>query len=103
MDQQKQIAPEQFQAQCQAFVKRMAGTLSKEDTLGIAVNGALHFAGFLLAQHINFEAANRPVDFQEEMTVAAGVLVNATAHNLHNLQTTQVGTASAANDALIKH
>lgn len=103
MDTSKQVIPEDFQAQCQGFVERLALTMTEKDTLGVAVNGALHFAGFLIAQYINHESTHRPTDFQEEMSVAAGVLVNATAHNLHNMQSKQVSTAFAANDSSIKH
>lgn len=99
----EQITPEQFQAQCQEFVERLAGTLAGGYTLGVAVNSSLHFAGLLMAQYINLESTRRPTDFQSEMSIATGVLTNATAHSLHNVQSNQVSTAFAANDSTTKH
>lgn len=103
MDTTEQITPQGFQIQCQAFVERLITTLNNEDTLGVTVNGALHFAGFLIAQHIQHESTHRFVDFQEEVSVAVGVFANATAHNLHNMQGRQVGTVVAANKSFTKH
>ena len=89
---------ELFQAKCQGFVERMAGAIIKDDTLGVTVNGALHFAGFMLAQHIKAQMAERAVDLQTEINMGVGVLASAAAHNLHLLNSPQADISLAVNE-----
>lgn len=102
MDQQPQVSMEEFQAKCQEFSQRLAAQINQtNDQLGVVVNGSLHFAGFLLAQYINSKAYNRPVDLQEEVSVAAGVLANAAAsflNQMHGANYNNLAAVTAAND-----
>lgn len=95
---QKVDNADEFQTKCQGFVERMAGAIIKDDTLGVTVNGALHFAGFMLAQHIKSQMAERAVDLQTEINLGVGVLASATAHNLHLLESPQADISLAANE-----
>jgi hypothetical protein len=92
------MTEQEFQAATQAFVAKLGTQMKPTDNIGIVLNGAMHFAAFMLAQHILMRAAEEPTDLAGELQQACCVLQNATAVFLNQLQTQQAAGMGAATE-----